>query len=50
LKVKARITEVKQQWPVQPSNTSGGGFTSEKVAEISKTFDTHFPGEQKAQK
>jgi mannose-6-phosphate isomerase-like protein (cupin superfamily) len=23
--------------------TAGGGFTSEKVIEISKTFDTHFP-------
>src|SRR5262249_11850914 len=23
---------------------AGGGFTSEKVIEISKTFDTHFPG------
>jgi len=22
---------------------AGGGFTSEKVIEISKTFDTHFP-------
>jgi len=22
---------------------AGGGFTSEKVMEISKTFDTHFP-------
>jgi len=25
--------------------TAGGGFTSEKVVEISKTFDTHFPAE-----
>jgi oxalate decarboxylase/phosphoglucose isomerase-like protein (cupin superfamily) len=24
---------------------AGGGFTSEKVMEISKTFDTHFPAE-----
>jgi hypothetical protein len=24
---------------------AGGGFTSEKVTEISKTFDTHFPVE-----
>ena len=24
---------------------AGGGFTSEKVMEISKTFDTHFPVE-----
>ena len=24
---------------------AGGGFTSEKVIEISKTFDTHFPVE-----
>jgi hypothetical protein len=24
---------------------AGGGFTSEKVMEISRTFDTHFPVE-----
>src|SRR5262249_19777878 len=27
------------------SELAGGGFTSEKVMEISKTFDTHFPVE-----
>ena len=27
------------------TEATGGGFTSEKVMEISKTFDTHFPVE-----